>query len=44
MIDVITELNLKYGVLISVYPVSEKDFHQTRSPLLMNIRKEGIPA
>ncbi|GEM_PF-199355 len=44
MIDIITKINLKYGVLISVYPVSEKDFHEVRSPLLMNIRKEGIPA
>lgn len=25
MIDIITEINLDYGVLISVYPVSEKD-------------------
>lgn len=44
MIDVVTELNLNHGVLISVYPVSEKDYATVNSPLLLNIRKEGIPA
>lgn len=44
MIDIITEINLKYGVLISVYPVSEDDYSKINSPLLMNVRQEGIPA
>ncbi|WP_456475703.1 nucleotidyltransferase domain-containing protein [Candidatus Pyrohabitans sp.] len=44
MIDIITEMNLKYGVLISVYPVSEDDFRKLKSPLLINVRKEGVPA
>ncbi|MEA3431195.1 MAG: nucleotidyltransferase domain-containing protein [candidate division WOR-3 bacterium] len=44
MIDIITEINLKYGVLISVYPVSEEDYSATNSPLLINIRREGVPA
>jgi len=44
MIDIITELNLKYGVLISVYPVSVEDYLTINSPLLINVRKEGIPA
>ena len=42
MIDVITKINLKYGVLISVYPVSEDKFAKINSPLLMNVRKEGV--
>ncbi len=42
MIDIITEINLKYNTLISVYPISEKDYIKINSPLLMNIRKEGI--
>ena len=41
MISLITELNLKYDVLISVYPVSLKDYMKVKSPLLMNIKKEG---
>lgn len=43
MIDIITDVNLKHGVLISVYPVSESDYVRVNSPLLMNIRREGVP-
>ena len=44
MIDIITEINLEYNVLISVYPVSEKNYNSLNSPLLLNIRKEGVAA
>ncbi len=44
MIDIITDLNLEYRVLLSVYPVSEEDYLHRESPLLINIRREGIPA
>jgi len=43
IIDTINELNLEHGVLISVYPVSVEWFEKINSPLLLNIRKEGIP-
>ena len=43
MIEVVTEMNLKYQVLISVYPVAESDYLTVNSPLLLNVRKEGIP-
>ena len=42
MINIITEINLKQGVLISVYPVSEEDYSTTNSPLLINVRREGV--
>jgi len=42
MIDIITEMNLKYETLISVYPVSKADYINLKSPLLINIRKEGV--
>lgn len=42
MIDIITDINMKYQVLISVYPVSENDYLTVKSPLLLNVRKEGI--
>ena len=42
MLDVLVDLNLKYQVLVSVYPVSEKDFQSRPSPLLINIRNEGV--
>jgi len=44
LIDMITDINLSYGVLISVYPVSEKDYNSINSPSLLNIRKDGVPA
>jgi len=43
MIDIITEINLSYGVLLSVYPVSEKDYATLNSPLVLNLRREGVP-
>ncbi len=44
MIDIITEINLKHNVLISVYPVSERGYSKVNSPLLINVRREGMPA
>ena len=44
MIEIITEINLRYNVLISVYPISEEDYKKVNSPLLLNVRREGIPA
>ena len=42
MIDVITTINLKYSTLLSVYPMEEKDYLTLNSPLLMNVRREGV--
>jgi len=39
--DAVVEMNLNHQVLISIYPVSERDFRFRKSPLLMNIHKEG---
>ncbi len=44
MINIITGINLKHGVLISVYPISEEDYSTVNSPLLINVRREGITA
>ena len=42
MIDIITDLNLEHNILIAVYPVSEINFEKVNSPLLINVREEGI--
>ena len=42
MADIFTDLNLEYNVLIAVYPVSESNFEKVESPLLINVRREGI--
>ena len=44
MIDLITDLNLKYGSLLAVVPVSEEKYLRVNSPLLLNVRREGTPA
>lgn len=36
------KLNLKYGEMLSVFPISEEDFLFKQTPLLDNIRREGI--
>ena len=43
MIDIITDINLRYNVLISVYPVNDEDYITLKSPLLMSARREGVP-
>lgn len=40
--EIKNQLNLKYDELISVLPISEEDFLQKQTPLLDNIRREGI--
>jgi len=42
MAGIFTDLNLEHNVLIAVYPVSESDFETVGSPLLINVRREGI--
>lgn len=38
-----SELSLRHGVTISVLPLSETWWRERRSPLLENLRREGIP-
>ena len=42
MMDIIYDLTLRYEQTLSVLPVSEKDFRARQSPLLINIRREGV--
>jgi predicted nucleotidyltransferase len=42
MIDIITDINLKYNTLISVFPISDEDYPIAKSPLLINVKKEGV--
>lgn len=43
MIDLITDINLDFETLLSVFPLSVTDFRQLNSPVLLNLRKEGKP-
>ena len=40
--ELVAEICLKHDCLISVVPIREKDWQKRRSPLLLNIRKEGV--
>lgn len=42
MIDIITEIDTKYDTLISVVPIAREVYEERNSPLLLNVRKEGI--
>jgi predicted nucleotidyltransferase len=42
MLDLITDLNLEHTVLLAVLPVSESEYIKVNSPLLLNIRREGV--
>jgi uncharacterized protein len=42
IVDAIYDINLKYNTLISVVPISNDDYRNINSPLLLNIRKEGV--
>ena len=42
MLDLVVDIGAKYDTLISVYPVSEEKYLLTRSPLLINVRREGL--
>lgn len=42
IVDAIYDISLKYNTLISVVPVSHDDYKSINSPLLLNIRQEGV--
>lgn len=37
-------IDLRRGTLLSVIPISLSDFIARTSPLLLNVRREGVPA
>jgi len=40
--DFVAELSLKYDTLISVIFRSEEAFYHAETPLLINVRREGV--
>ena len=42
LVNIQTDVNLKYNTVISVYPVSMRRYSTVRSPLLLNVRHEGV--
>jgi len=40
--DVVAELSLRHDVVISLVPMGIEEFERSKTPLLLNVRKEGI--
>lgn len=40
--EIACDIDLKYNILLSIHPVSENDFNSLMTPLLVNIRDEGV--
>ena len=38
-----SRLSLSYDVTISLLPVTEEEFRERRTPLLLNVRREAVP-
>lgn len=42
IVDAIYDINLKYNTLISIVPITYKDYKSINSPLMLNVRQEGV--
>lgn len=42
IIDMIANLSIEYGVLVSLIYINEWQWETEKSPLLLNVKKEGI--
>lgn len=40
--DEVYNLDLKYDVLLSIIPFSEKDYRTSKTPLVLNAKREGM--
>lgn len=40
--EIINDINLKYDILISVYPISQDLFQEKQTTFLNNVKEEGI--
>jgi hypothetical protein len=40
--DILAKINLRYGELVSVLPVSAKDYQVRNTPFWVNIRQEVV--
>ena len=42
--DILADLNLKYGALVSVLPIEESELHRAKGPFWRNVLREGHAA
>ena len=41
-IPIISRISLEYDTVVSIVPFDFEEFHQKRTPLILNVNKEGI--
>jgi len=41
--ELVQEICLKYGIVISLIPIKALKYNTLKTPLIMNVKKEGIP-
>jgi len=41
--EISSALSLEHDTVISVFPMSERDYREGKTPFLLNVRREGIP-
>lgn len=41
-LPLISDISLKYDTVVSIIPFDMKDFQSRRTPLILNVQKEGI--
>lgn len=41
-IPIISRISLEYDTVVSIVPFDFKEFHRKRTPLILNVNKEGI--
>jgi predicted nucleotidyltransferase len=42
-IPIVSQISLKYDTVVSIVPFDFKEFQKKRTPLILNVNKEGIP-
>ena len=42
LVSLLADLNLRYGLLISVLPMSDREYREAEGPFWRNVRREGV--
>ena len=43
LVSLLADINLRYGMLLSVLPVSAAAYRESQGPFWRNVRREGVP-
>ncbi|HEX9757093.1 MAG TPA: nucleotidyltransferase domain-containing protein [Nitrospiria bacterium] len=40
--DLTSQISLEHDIVVSVFPMSERDYQERQTPFLLNVRREGM--